>query len=125
MTANGLPRPADRPIRVATVPYEYLPCIVLKLLAHYSRGGAVLMPVDTKKLNYVLRMVNRRLVASQTLVSLVLYFLRPYTVRVGKKKYVHLSRDAIPEYFAMVGKSVDCREWDRRLADLDPRFGLK
>lgn len=114
-----------RVVRVSTVPYEYLPCMALKLLALYSRGNGVLMPVDTKKVNYILRKVNRRLVASQTLVSLVLEFLRPFTVRVGKKRLVHLSRDAIPEYLAMVGKSVDCRAWDRRLASLDPRFGLK
>jgi hypothetical protein len=114
-----------KPIRVSTVPYEYLPCVVLKLLAHYSRGNGVLMPVDTKKVNYVLRKVNRRLTATQTLVALVNEFLKPFTVRVGRKRLVRLSRDDIPEYFAMVGKSVDCRAWDRRLASLDPRFGLK
>jgi hypothetical protein len=114
-----------RQIRVATVPYEYLPCIALKLLDHYSRGGGVLMRVDTKKVNYVLRKVDKRLTATQTLVSLVLEFLKPFTVRIGRKRFVLLRRDAIPEYFAMVGKSVDCRAWDRRLASLDPRFGLK
>jgi hypothetical protein len=114
-----------RPIRVATVPYEYLPCIALKLLAHYSRGNGVLMPVDTKKVNYVLRKVDKRLTATQTLVALVLEFLKPFMVHVGRKRLAHLSRDAIPEYLAAVGKSVDCRAWDRRLASLDPRFGLK
>jgi hypothetical protein len=114
-----------RQVRVSTVPYEYLPCIALKLLAHYSRGNGVLMPVDTKKVNYVLRKVDKHITASQTLVSLVLEFLRPYMVRVGRKRLAHLSRDSVPEYFARVGKSVDCREWDRRLASLDPRFGLK
>jgi hypothetical protein len=113
-----------RPIRVSTVPYEYLPCIALKLLAYYTRGNGVIT-VNTKKVNYVLRKVDKRLIASQTLVSLVLEFLRPFTVRVGKKRLVHLTRDAISEYLAMVGKSVDCRAWDRRLAGLDPRFGLK
>jgi len=122
MTANG---EAHRAVRVSTVPYEYLPCMALKFLAYYSRGNGVLMPVDTKKVNYVLSKVNRRLTASQTLVSLVLEFLKPFTVRVGRKRLVHLTRDAIPEYLAMVGKSVDCREWDRRLANLDPLFGLK
>jgi len=112
-------------IRVSTVPYDYLPCMALKLLVHYSRGNGVLMPVDTKKVSYILRTVDKRLAATQTLVALVLEFLRPFTVRIGRKRLVHLSRDAIPEYFAMVGKSVDCRAWDRRLAGLDPRFGLK
>jgi len=114
-----------KPIRVSTVPYEYLPCIALKLLALYSRGNGVLMPVDTKKVNYILRNVDRRFVATQTLVSIVLEFLRPFMIHVGRKRLVHLSRDAIPEYLAMVGKSVDCRAWDRRLAGLDSRFGLK
>jgi hypothetical protein len=114
-----------KPIRVSTVPYEYLPCIALKLLTHYSRGNGVLMPVDTKKVNYVLRKVDKNLNATQTLVSLVLEFLKPFTVRIGRKRLARLSRDAIPEYFAVVGKSVDCRAWDRRLASLDSRFGLK
>ena len=116
---------SEKPIRVSTVPYEYLLCIALKLLAHYSRGNGVLMPVDTKKVNYVLRKVDKNLTATQTLVSLVLEFLKPFTVRVGRKRLASLSRDAVPEYFAMVGKSVDCRAWDRRLVSRDPLFGLK
>jgi hypothetical protein len=61
---------SEKPIRVSTVPYEYLPCIALKLLAHYSRGNGVLMPVDTKKVNYVLRKVDKNLTATQILGGL-------------------------------------------------------
>ena len=122
MTAN---REANRPIKVSTVPYEYLPCMVIKLLAHYSRGDGVLMTVDAKKVNYILHTVDQRLTATHILVSLVRDFLKQFTVSAGKKRLVHLRRDAIPEYLAMVGKSVDCRAWDRRLANLDPLFGLK